>query len=212
MFWDTKITCIIGLGTTDNECNAINRKYSHDRNYHMTTTAFISSVYQEKMGIFWVETKFWIRRNENTMKILIYSLCALCKICIRGKCIWPIFELLVVCFDKHGSFRCIYEKAKTILEHTITFAYIHYICLFFSYGICLSLSSLRSLVQSRKKIRVLEKSPLFARWKNKAKLAVITSLGCIMMLEYTTSIDYSMYVLKSNRNGCIKTWARFEIS
>ena len=27
---------------------------------------------------------------------------------------------------------------------------------------------------------MLEKSPLFARWKNKAKLAVITSLGCII--------------------------------
>ena len=52
IFLDTKITCIIGLGKTDNECNAINRKYPHVMNYHMTTTAFILSVYLEKMGKF----------------------------------------------------------------------------------------------------------------------------------------------------------------
>ena len=36
------------------------------------------------------------------------------------------------------------------------------------------------LFKTRKKIRVLEKSPLFARWKNKAKLAVITWLGWVV--------------------------------
>ena len=35
------------------------------------------------------------------------------------------------------------------------------------------------LFETTKKIRVLEKSPLFARWKNKAKPAVITLQGCI---------------------------------
>ena len=127
-----------------------------------------------------METKFWIRTSENTMKFLIYSRYVLCKICIRGKCIWPIFERLTVCFDKTDD--CIWncKNELKIFEHTVILhiSIINACSLAMVYVSPFVVSIV--LFKSRKKIRVLEKSPLFARWKNKAKLAVITSLGCII--------------------------------
>ena len=77
------------------------------------------------------------------------------------------------------SFRTIYENVYLIFEHTVVLhtSIINACSLAMVYVSPFVVSIV--LFKSRKKIRVLEKSPLFARWKNKAKLAVITSLGCI---------------------------------
>ena len=113
------------------------------------------------------------------MKFLIYSRSVLCKICIRGKCIWPIFERLTVCFGTIWYSPCNCKNYLKIIEHTVILHIsIIYACALAMVYVSPFVVSI-VLFKSRKKIRVLEKSPLFARRKNKAKLAVITSLGCI---------------------------------
>ena len=145
------------------------------------------------------------------MKFLIYSRCVLCKICIRGKCIWPIFERLTVCFGKIWYSRCNYRNDSKIIEHTVILhiSIINACSLAMVYVSPFVVSIV--LFKSRKKIRVLEKSPLFARWKNKAKLAVITSLGCIFVdrLKCILSILLMIIMWISKRNayvGDIKTF------
>ena len=143
----------------------------------MTTTAFILSVYED--GEILGGNKVLDEMEQKYKENLIYSPCVLRKICIRGKCIWPIFVLLIVSFAKLDGFRTIEENAYAAFEHTVV---LHTSII----NACSSAMVYVSpfvvsivLFKTRKKIRVLEKSPLFARWKNEAKPAVITLQGCI---------------------------------
>ena len=134
----------------------------------------------------------------------MYSQCVPNKICICGKCIWPIYELSIVYFARNNSLRFIYENA-----HLVFWTHNHFAHIIHARSIAMVHTSpfVVSIVlfKSRKKIRVLEKSPLFARWKNKAKLAVITSLGCIFddRVKCILSILLMIIMWISKRNAYV---------